>query len=135
MPTFAWTQSEDLMLLALRRSGLSFAQIGRKLGTTRGSVQSRYYRLAGVVFESRAVHKEKQKIARARAASMRAAALAVARGRCVERLLSRIARGMPRGEAIMRANQEGFSFDAIGAALGISRQAAHQAMRAWTAGQ
>jgi biotin operon repressor len=46
-------------------------------------------------------------------------------------LLDRMAGGMARGEAIMRAKQEGHSFGAIGAALGISRQAVHQAMRAW----
>ena len=31
----------------------------------------------------------------------------------------------------MLANQEGHSFGAIGLALGVSRQAVHQAMRAW----
>jgi biotin operon repressor len=45
-------------------------------------------------------------------------------------LLDRMARGMPRGEAIMRGRQKGHSFGDIGAALGISRQAVHQAMRA-----
>jgi biotin operon repressor len=38
---------------------------------------------------------------------------------------------MAREKAIMRARQEGHSFSDIGAALGISRQAVYQAMRAW----
>jgi hypothetical protein len=36
--------------------------------------------------------------------------------------LDRMARGMAREEAIMRAKQEGHSFGDIGAALGISRK-------------
>jgi hypothetical protein len=69
------------MLLMLRRSGLSFAQIGRRLGKTSRSVQSRYYRIDGIVFRSREVHYRKQKIARAQAAKARSAARAAARER------------------------------------------------------
>ena len=109
------------MLLMLRRSGLSFAQIGRRLGKTSRSVASRCYRTEGIVF-----HYRKQKIARAQAAEARAAARA-ARERVAKSLLDRIG----RGEAIMRVKQEGHSFSDLGAALGVSRQAVHQAMRAW----
>ena len=42
--------SDDRMLLMLRRSGLSFAQIGRRLGKTSRSVASRCYRTEGIVF-------------------------------------------------------------------------------------
>jgi hypothetical protein len=71
MPTTTWIPSDDRRLLMLRRSGLSFAQIGRRLGRTSRSVQSRYYRIEGVVFKSREVHYRKQKIARAQAAKAR----------------------------------------------------------------
>ena len=59
------------MLLMLRRSGLSFAQIGHRLGRTSRSVQSRYYWIEGIVFRSRKVHYRTQKIARAQAAKAR----------------------------------------------------------------
>ena len=70
-------------------------------------------------------------MARAQGAEARAAARAAARERLAQSLLDRMARGMARGEAIMRAKQEGHSFSDLGAALGVSRQAVHQAMRAW----
>ena len=130
MPTTTWIPSHDRMLLILRRSGLSFAQIGRRLGKTSRSVQSRYYRIEGIVFKSREVHFRKQKIARAQAAEVRAAARVTARARLAKSLLERRGRGMPRGETIVRARQEGHTFSDIGGALGISRQAVHQAMRA-----
>jgi predicted DNA-binding protein (UPF0251 family) len=111
------------MLMNLRRSGLSFAAIGQRLRKTKGSVLSRYHRLNGIVFKSRAVHHEKARLARREAKREQAAAL---RERTAM-MLERIASGMPRAEAIRRANQEGLSFEAIGKALKISRQAAHQA--------
>ena len=40
-PPPTWIPSDDRLLLILRRSGLSFAQIGRRLGRTSRSVQSR----------------------------------------------------------------------------------------------
>ena len=110
LPTTTWIPSDDRLLLILRRSGLSFAQIGRRLGRTSRSVQSRYYRVEGIVFKSREVHSRKQKIARAQGAEARAAARAAARERLAKSLLDRMARGMARGDAITRAKQEGHSF-------------------------
>jgi hypothetical protein len=111
------------MLIDLRRSGLCFAEIARQMRTTKGSVLSRYHRLNGIVFKSRVLNHEKKQLARAERREERAAVL----NERVATMLDWMASGMARAEAIRRANQQGLPFRTIGAALGISGQAAHQA--------
>src|SRR5262245_54035720 len=117
------------MLMNFRESGLSFTAIAERLQTTKGSVLSRYHRLNGIVFKSSAVHYEKARLARAEATREHRKQRAAAIRERTAMMLDHIASGMPRAEAIRRANQEGLSFEAIGKALNISRQAAHQAAR------
>lgn len=42
-----WTAEDDEQLIALKRSGLSFAEISRLYGTTRNAIQGRLYRATG----------------------------------------------------------------------------------------
>jgi len=117
------------MLINLRRSGISFLEIAQRLRITKGSALSRYHRLNGIVFKSSAVYHEKARLARAEATREHRKQRAAAIRERTAMMLDHINSGMPRAEAIRRANQEGLSFEAIGKALNISRQAAHRAAR------
>jgi hypothetical protein len=110
-------------------AGLAFEEIARRLATTKGSALSRYHRLNGIVFKSRSLHSDKARLARAQAGRERRERQAAAIARPVAAMLDRIAGGTLRAEAIRMAREEGLTFGAIGAALGITRQAAHQATR------
>ena len=129
-----WNRTDDKNLLAARRRGESFSQIGRRLKTTKGSAQSRYYRLEGIVFASAEVHLEIARRARKQAARERRQASVANRELALRKLKTRMGAGMPQGQAIERARREGLTFAEIGAALGISRQAAQQCAGRWRDG-
>jgi hypothetical protein len=129
MTTKFWTERRDARLLRLREAGRSSTEIAALLGTTKGAVLGRLHRLQGIVFKS--------EISRARRlrdfASRRRRAALAARRAALKAMKQRMGWGMPRGEAMALASRDGLSFQAIGTALGISRQAAFKVVARWIA--
>ena len=124
-----WTERRDARLLRLREAGRSSTEIAALLGTTKGAVLGRLHRLQGIVFKS-----EMSRARRLRefASKRRRAALAAQRA-ALKAMKQRMGLGMPRGEAMALASRDGLSFQAIGTALGISRQAAFKVVARWIA--
>jgi hypothetical protein len=128
-----WTSARDQCLLELQAAGRSTAEIAKVMGTTRSAVIGRSLRLRGIVYQSSI---DSWKRANAKAMAKRRAegssfAPPKLRRKVVRAMLKAIARGMPRNEAIYRANQAGAMWREIGDCFGISRQAAHFAGTAW----
>jgi biotin operon repressor len=119
-----WTPKRDSRLLSLKAQGKSATEVADILGTSRGAVLGRLYRLQGIVFKSEKARSKQQR----EFALKRRRAAAVARRAAVNVMRDRIGWGMPRNEAMALASRDGLSFQAIGSALGISRQAAYKAV-------
>ena len=111
------------------RPARSSTEIAALLGTTKGAVLGRLHQLQGIVFKS-----EMSRARRLRefASKRRRAALAAQRA-ALKAMKQRMGLGMPRGEAMALASRDGLSFQAIGTALGISRQAAFKVVARWIA--
>ncbi|MEO8317783.1 MAG: GcrA family cell cycle regulator, partial [Bradyrhizobium sp.] len=56
-----WTDRLDAKLLKLKRDGLSFAEIGERIGVTRNAALGRFQRLNGIVFPSQAARRQARK--------------------------------------------------------------------------
>jgi hypothetical protein len=129
MSTKFWTEKRDARLLRLKEAGRSASEIAALLGTTKGAVLGRLHRLQGIVFKS-----ETSRARRLREfASKRRRAVRAARRAALKTMKQRMGWGMPRGEAMALASRDGLSFQAIGTALGISRQAAYKVVARWMA--
>jgi hypothetical protein len=122
MATTFWTAERDKQLRRLEAAGLSAAQIGDRLGTTRNAVIGRSVRLRGLIFPSQI---QRQRTERA----LRAAHLHQRKERATLSLASMrrvIARGTPRDTAIVSAIRDQVTYQAIADELGLTRQRVQQ---------
>jgi hypothetical protein len=119
-----WTPRRDAELLRLQKLGHSGTEIAAQLGTTKSAVIGRLNRLHGMVFRSEKARSKKQREA---VQARRQAALRKERA-LIEAMQQKLRRGMTRDEAMARASDGGLSLQAIGVAIGISKQAVHKAV-------
>jgi DNA-binding CsgD family transcriptional regulator len=117
-----WTPQRDKRLQRLQAAGLSAAQIAERIGATRNAVIGRSIRLRGIVFPSQ-IRKAKAQAAE-RTARRRDKKRRTQAGLAAMR--QAIARRVPRDRAIVKAVEAGLTYQAIGNALGLSRQRVHQ---------
>jgi hypothetical protein len=131
--TSPWTPARDKRLLQLQGAGRSAAEIARTMGTTRGAVIGRSLRLRGIVYQSSidSWKRANAKALAARRAEGRSFEPPEVRRKALREMAKAIVRGMPRSEAIWRANQAGALWREIGDYFGISRQGAHVAASSW----
>ena len=117
-----WTAEKDKQLRRLEAAGLSAAQIGDRLGTTRNAVIGRSARLRGLIFPSQIQRQRTERALRAERLRQQKeqAALSLA---SMRRL---IARGMPRDMAIVSAVKDQVRYQAIADELGLTRQRVQQ---------
>jgi hypothetical protein len=117
-----WNDRLDAKLLKLKRDGLSFAEIGERIGVTRNAAIGRFQRLNGRVFPSQAARRQsRMEVARLKQeARLRKEAV------IIRKMNAAIASGTDRGKAIARAFAAGAGYHVIGAAVGLSRQRAYQ---------
>jgi hypothetical protein len=128
-----WTPARDKRLLQLQAAGRSAAEIAKTMGTTRGAVIGRSIRLRGIVYQS-SIDSWKRANARAMAARRaegRSFEPPEVRRKALQEMKKAIARGMPRNEAIYKANQAGALWREIGDYFGMTRQGAHLAGINW----
>jgi len=115
-----WSEERKKQFAALRRAGRRPDEIARVLGLRREQVDARLAAM-GVWERNQALFdKAMSKRVQARDARARQAITAMKKA---------IARGRPRGEAMLAANRAGATWRAIGAQFGVSAQAAGVAAR------
>ncbi len=119
-----WTPERDERLRRLKAEGLSAREIAEKLGTNRIAVWGRLQRLSGAALTFPAyIRLEKE--ARARAA-VRIKARARIASSAMAKMRQEIARGVDRNQAIAKARKAGATLQAIGDAVGISKERVRQ---------
>src|SRR5262245_15952768 len=121
-----WTRARDQRLVAYQAQGLSARQIAEKLGTSRSAVIGRSIRLRGIVYQSN-IDSWKRANAKRKKGPRKPEAM---RRRAIAQMAKDLRRGMPRGEAMLRASAGALWRD-IGDFLGISPKAAHVAASNW----
>ena len=115
-----WSEERKKQFAALRRAGRRPDEIARVLGLRREQVDARLAAMAAWERNQALFDKAMSKRAQARDASARQAITAMKKA---------IARGRPRGEAMLAANRAGATWREIGAQFGVSAQAAGVAAR------
>ena len=117
-----WNDRLDAKLLKLKGTGLSFAEVGERIGVTRNAAIGRFQRLNGVVFPSQAARRQsRQEVARLKEEARLRKAKEI-----IRKMKAAIAAGTDRSKAIERAFAAGASYQVIGESLGLSRQRAYQ---------
>ena len=117
-----WDRERDALLVELRAQGLSFAEIGRRIGVTRNAAISRFHWIGGTKFPSE--HERK-----ARAAAERERRLKLLREKqeqAVQELRRDLATDMLRRDAILKAMEAGATCKLIGLELNVSAARVHQ---------
>jgi hypothetical protein len=117
-----WDRERDALLVELRAQGLSFAEIGRRIGVTRNAAISRFHWIGGTKFPSE--HERK-----ARAAAERERRLKLLREKqeqAVQELWRDLAADMLRRDAILKAMEAGATCKLIGLELNVSAARVHQ---------
>jgi hypothetical protein len=117
-----WNDRLDAKLRKLKREGLSFAEIGERMGITRNAALGRFQRINGVVFPSQLERRR----TRAAAARLKKEARLRKEGECIRKMKAAIAAGTDKGKAMYQAHAAGATFVAIGAVFGISSVRAYQ---------
>jgi hypothetical protein len=117
-----WTDRLDAKLLKLKRDGLSFAEIGERMGITRNAALGRFQRLNGVVFPSTLERRR----TREAAARLKKEARLQKEGESIRKMKAAIAAGTDKGKAMSQAHATGATFVAIGKIFGISSVRAYQ---------
>lgn len=117
-----WNDRLDARLLKLKREGLSFAEIGERMGVTRNAALGRFQRLNGVVFPSTLERRQ----TRAAAARLKIDTRLRKEGEIIRKMKAAIAAGTDRAKAMSQARAAGASFRAIGEVFGVSRERAYQ---------
>jgi hypothetical protein len=117
-----WNARLDAKLLKLKRDGLSFAEIGERMGITRNAALGRFQRLNGVVFPSQLERRQ----SREAAARLKKETRLRKEGEIVRKMKAAIAAGTDRTKAMSQAYAAGASFRAIGEVFGVSRERAYQ---------
>ena len=127
--TSFWTPSRDRKLRNMwgKRRAI---EIAIELGTTSNAVIGRIHRLLGTYQEKIA---KQLVIAREIAQQRRKAQDARQRRIILARMLARIASGSARNKAIAHARAQGASLQAIGTAVGLSRERVRQIVASATA--
>jgi hypothetical protein len=119
-----WTPQRSEQLQRLRREGLSTGKIAERLGTTPGIVIGRLHRLTGTLFTFPSYIRNLEK-SRARTAARRKVRTRLQRA-AIKKMQQEIARGLERNRAIARARKAGATLQAIGDALGLTRERVRQ---------
>jgi len=117
-----WDRERDALLVELRAQGLSFTEIGRRIGVTRNAAISRFHWIGGTKFPSE--HERK-----ARAAAERERRLKLLREKqeqAVQELWRDLATDMLRRDAILKALEAGATCRLIGLELNVSAARVHQ---------
>ena len=117
-----WNRERDAALVELHSQGLSFAEIGRRIGVTRNAAISRFHWIGGTKFPSE--HERK-----ARAAAERERRLKLLREKqeqAVQELRRDLATDMLRRDAILKALESGATCKLIGLELNVSGARVHQ---------
>ena len=117
-----WDRERDAALVELHSQGLSFAEIGRRIGVTRNAAISRFHWIGGTKFPSE--HERK-----ARAAAERERRLKLLREKqeqAVQELRRDLATDMLRRDAILKALESGATCKLIGLELNLSGARVHQ---------
>ncbi|MCC6780298.1 MAG: hypothetical protein IT537_27295 [Hyphomicrobiales bacterium] len=127
-----WTPSRDKRLQEYETAGLSAAQIGRKLGTSRSAVIGRSRRLRGIVYQSDVESWARANAKRTEEAKVRTAARRERQRKALRAMAKSLRGGVSEAKAMARAHREGATWQQIGDHFGISQQVAYQ--RAKTAG-
>jgi hypothetical protein len=112
--------------MAYQAQGLSAREIAEKLGTSRSAVIGRSIRLRGIVYQSN-IESWKRANAKRKKGPRKPEAT---RRQAITQMAKDLRRGMPRGEAMLRASAGALWRD-IGDFLGISSKAAHAAANDW----
>jgi hypothetical protein len=117
-----WNDRLDAKLLKLKRQGLSFAEIGERMGITRNAALGRFQRLNGVVFPSQLERRR----TREAAARLKKETRLRKEGEIIRKMKAAIAAGTDKGKAMKQAHVAGATFVTIGEVLGISSVRAYQ---------
>jgi len=115
-----WSEERKKQFAALRRAGRRPDEIARVLGLRREQVDARLAAMAAWERNQALFDKAMGKRAQARDARARKAITAMKKA---------VARGRPRGEAMLAANRAGATWREIGAQFGVTAQAAGVAAR------
>jgi hypothetical protein len=115
-----WSEERKKQLAALRKAGRRPDDIAKALGLRREQVVARLEAMAAWERNQALFDKAMSQRARARDARARKA---------IATMKKAIARGRPRGEAMLAANRAGATWREIGAQFGVTAQAAGIAAR------
>jgi hypothetical protein len=115
-----WSEERKKQLAALRKAGRRPDDIAKALGLRREQVDARLEAMAVWEHNQALFDKAMSKRARTRDAHARKAITAMKKA---------IARGQPRGEAMLAANRAGATWREIGAQFSVTAQAAGAAAR------
>ena len=117
-----WNRERDAALVELHSQGLSFAEIGRRIGVTRNAAISHFHWIGGTKFPSE--HERK-----ARAAAERERRLKLLREKqeqAMREFRRDLATDMLRRDAILKAMEAGATCKLIGLELNVSAARVHQ---------
>ena len=117
-----WDRERDAALVELHSQGLSFAEIGRRIGVTRNAAISRFHWIRGTKFRSE--HERKAKVAAER--ERRLKPLREKQEQAVQELRRDLATDMLRRDAILKALESGATCKLIGLELNVSGARVHQ---------
>ena len=117
-----WDRERDAALVELHSQGLSFAEIGRRIGVTRNAAISRFHWIRGTKFRSE--HERKAKVAAER--ERRLKLLREKQEQAVQELRRDLATDMLRRDAILKALESGATCKLIGLELNVSGARVHQ---------
>jgi hypothetical protein len=130
--TAFWTPVRDNLLLTEWGRGHGAAAIATKLGATAATVTARITRLRELSDRPGADPWQRATVRRAAENRKRGEGLLGEQRKALADMDKAIARGVPRGKAILEAYRAGVIWRLIGEHLGITSAAANQAGRAWT---
>lgn len=117
-----WTDRLDAKLLKLKRDGLSFAEIGERIGVTRNAALGRFQRLNGRIFPSQAERSKTRK----ETARLKEEARLRKEDAIIRKMKATIAAGTDRAKAMHQAHIAGARYQVIGDVFGLSRERAYQ---------
>src|SRR5215470_11616879 len=123
-----WTRAKDKRILQEWGKARSAASIAEAIGTTRSTVLGRLFRLRRAAAKAGVKGWTRAKAERASAQKKRAALEA----RLIREMKAAVKRGMPRGQAMVRAKASGLTWPTIGEVFRTSGQNAYAAGKAWT---
>ena len=113
-----WDRERDAALVELPSQGLSFAEIGRRIGVTRNAAISRFHWIRGTKFRS----EQERKVERERRLKL----LREKQQQAVQELRRDLATDMLRRDAILKALESGATCKLIGLELNVSGARVHQ---------